>query len=181
MPLFILCCQKKVGRNCSPSDARKYLCWSALQRNFPGLSHSFISKPEKMNALQQNIWGMYSSVFTTMFRNMSPKNINKNTNFTKLQTLLSSSLIEITILTEYKASMSVVKWTNNKLSESCGQDESGIKVPCPHPQSYCCIHVEKPHVPMGAICETQQPLGKPRQLLGIQACKLLFASFVRRL
>lgn len=39
-----------------------------------------------MNALQQNIWGMYSSVFTTMFRSMSPKSINKNTNFTKLQT-----------------------------------------------------------------------------------------------
>lgn len=121
---------------------------------------------------------MYSSIFTTMFRNRSLKNITKNTDFTKLQTPLSSTLIEITVISEYKASMSMVNWTNNKLSESCGQEESGIKVPCLCPQSYCCIHVEKPHVLMGAICEAQQPLGKPRQLLGIQACKLLFASFV---
>lgn len=68
-----------------------------------------------------------------MFRNMSLKNIRDNTDFTKLQTLLSSSLIEITIIREYKASMSMVNWTNNKLSESCGQEESGIKVPCLHP------------------------------------------------
>lgn len=121
---------------------------------------------------------MYSSTFTTMFRNMSLKNINENTDFTKLQILLSSSLIGITTVSEYKAPVSMVNWTNNKLSESCGQEESGIKVPCLCPQSYCCIHVEKPHVPMGAICEALQPLGKPRQLLGIQACKLLFASFV---
>lgn len=121
---------------------------------------------------------MYSFTFTTMFRNMSLKNINKNTDFTKLQTLLSSSLTEITTIIEYKAPMSMVNRTNNKLSESCGQEVSGIKVPCFRPQSYCCIHVEKPHVPMGATCEAQQPLGKPRQLLGIQACKLLFASFV---
>lgn len=108
---------------------------------------------------------MYSSKFTTMFRNMSLKNI-KNTDFTKLQTLLSSILMEITIISEYKTSMSMVNWTNNKLSEGCGQEESGIKVLCLHPQCYCCIHVEKPHVPMGAICEAQQPLGKSRQLTG---------------
>lgn len=69
---------------------------------------------------------MYSSIFTTMFRNMSLKNIRDNTDFTKLQTLLSSSLIEITIIREYKASMSMVNWTNNKL-RAVGKKRVGSK------------------------------------------------------
>lgn len=76
----------------------------------------------------------------------------------------------------------MVNWTNNKLNESCGQEESGIKVLCLHPQSYFCIHVEKPHVPMGAICEAQQPLEKTRQLTGDSGLQTYFCFlFVKAL
>lgn len=52
----------------------------------------------------------------------------------------------------------MVNWTTNKLGESCGQEESGIKAPCLCPQSYCWIHVEKLPVPTGQYVKLSSPL-----------------------